>query len=259
MTKITLKELALRLKKISKTAKRYTEDRIKASEVHLIEAGTPTSGYLKTYILAIGVSTENEVVATGTGKNLIGKIDIPKDFLVTGVKRCTVVEGEGADTGRFFVTHENGNAVTTYEAPAGVNAAGLWAIFTVNVKSGTATNEYLSVNLTELIDIYTSGNRAISVSNNQISLVLGTNTNGLTITSGGLELTLATNAAAGAQSAAGKQQEEHIASDLNVVTDGEILSWFGYNPANMTVADTAEKALKDAFDASGFDDSLTDA
>ena len=42
------------------------------------------------------------------------------------------------------------------------------------------------------------------------------------------------------------------------MTSGEIISWFGYDPANMTVADTSEKELADAFAAATFADSLTD-
>ena len=41
------------------------------------------------------------------------------------------------------------------------------------------------------------------------------------------------------------------------MTDAEILSWYGYNPSNMTTANTSEKALADIFGASGFSDSLT--
>ena len=42
--------------------------------ISLDVAGEPTSGYLKTYILSQG---------TGTGKTEIGRIDIPKDLVVT--------------------------------------------------------------------------------------------------------------------------------------------------------------------------------
>lgn len=50
------------------------EELTDALTVSLDVAGEPTSGYLKTYILSQG---------TGTGKTEIGRIDIPKDLVVT--------------------------------------------------------------------------------------------------------------------------------------------------------------------------------
>jgi hypothetical protein len=261
MTKKKLNELAKRLKEVSLTSRQFTLDKIEASKLNMIEKGTPNAGYLKTIIFALGVTEEANVVRTGAGKNYVGEINIPKDFLVTGVKRCTVVEGTGADAGRYFVTKENGITVTSYEAPAAVDAAGLWAIFTVNVKVDSLSpesNEYLCVNLSELIDIYTAGN-GIEIVGNVVSVKIdSSNANGLGTTASGLKLALATRSAAGAQSAAGKAQEEDIASDLTLMTTAEIISWFGYDPTKTTTAGTPEKALADNFAAAGFDDSLTD-
>ena len=47
-------------------------------------------------------------------------------------------------------------------------------------------------------------------------------------------------------------------SDLTLMTNGEIISWFGYDPSKMSTADTSEKELADAFAAADFADSLTD-
>lgn len=278
MAKKKLSELELLLKKQAALSKAYTDAQVAATAVsngvHIIEAATPTSGYLKTYIFAVGVDNEAEVVESGTGKNLIGKVNIPKDFLVTGVKRCTVVAGTGANDGKWMVTHENGAAVAEpYEAPTGVDAAGVWAIFTVNVKDGTATNEYLAVNLSELIDAYTGGN-GVSVANNVITIDLdsagglqftgstdgskqlavkidSTNANGLALTSDGLKLNLATTSAAGAMSAADKTKlnKALTSDDIALLSDAELGSWYGY-ASDSTMVTTTLPAVSD--------DSITD-
>ena len=255
MSKKKLSEFELKLKKQLILAGAYTDKVAAAEKVNLIEAATATAGYLKTYILAAGVSDESEVIESGTGKNLIGKINIPKDFLVTGVKRCTVAAGTGALDGKWVVTHENGTAVTPYEAPSGVNAAGIWAIFTINVKSGSATDEFLAVNLSELIDVYTGGD-GIDVTNNVITIDLdangglqftgstdgskqlsvkidSTNANGLALTSAGLKLNVATQSAAGAMSAADKTKLDKAltSDDIALLSDAEMGSWLGFSAA----------------------------
>ena len=273
MSKKKLSALELKLKKLGLLAKSYTDAKAAAEKVNIIEQGTPESGYLKTYIFAAGVSQEQDVIASGNGKNLIGKINIPKDFLVTGVKRVTVEAGTGANEGKWMVTKENGTAVTAYEAPSSVNAAGIWAIFTINVKSGSADNEYLSVNLSELIDVYTGGN-GIDVTSNVITIDLdsnggleftgstdgskqlaikidSSNANGLALTSAGLKLALATQSAAGAMSAADKTKLDKALTtdDYALLSDAEMGSWFGY-ASDSTMVTTTLPAVSD--------DSITD-
>lgn len=277
MAKKTLNELGLRFKKLALTAKQYTDDHVNANEVKLFVKGTANTGFLKTYILAKGADT---ALVSGDipAANKIGEIDIPKDFLVKSGKMLTVVAGTGANEGKFMVTEENGSAVTEYEAPAAVTAAGQWIDLVVNTKGTTEaeTDAHLCFDVTKLVDVYTNGN-GLNLSNGQFSIKLNatasgldvdgngltiaidaTNANGLAITASGLKLTTATQSAAGAQSAADKQLEDEMRSDLTLMTNGEIISWFGYNPANMTVADTSEKELADAFAAADFSDSLTD-
>ena len=271
MTKKKLSELELKVKKVGILAKSYTDAKANAERVHLIEQGTPESGYLKTYIFALGVSQESQV----TQDNLVGKVNIPKDFLVTGVKRVTVAAGTGALEGKWVITHENGTAVTPYEAPSSINAAGIWALFTINVKSGSATDEYLAVNLSELIDVYTGGN-GIDVTNNVITIDLdangglqftgstdgskklsikidSTNANGLALTSAGLKLALATpstngtGGSNGAMSAGDKELIDKLHIDL--LNDAELGSWFGY-AADSEMVTTTLPAVSD--------DSITD-
>lgn len=271
MAQKKLTELGQRFKKVALTAKQYTDDQLAAAmaaeKVNLIVKGTANAGYAKTYILAAGVDTENAVITSGTGKNLIGYIDIPKDYLVKSAKLLKVETVNNALT----VTAENGTALAQgnqYAAPAGVTAGGQWLDFVVNTKAdgddSTVSDQHICINVTTLFDDYFSGNAAISITNHQIGLQLGDNPNGLKITSGkGLDLDLAVastggaGGSAGAQTAAGKEQEEHIANDITLMTNGEIISWFGYDPSKMTTAGTSEKALADAFSAADFNDSIT--
>ena len=278
MAKKTLNELGQRFKKLAMTAKQYTDDHVNANEVKLFVKGTANTGFLKTYILAKGADT---VLVSGDipAANKIGEIDIPKDFLVKSGKMLTVVAGTGANEGKFMVTQENGTDVATpYEAPAAVTAAGQWIDLVVNTKGTTEaeTDAHLCFDVTKLVDVYTAGN-GLNLDNGQFSIKLNatasglsvdgdgltiaidaSNANGLAITASGLKLTTATQSAAGAQSAADKQLEDEMRSDLTLMTNGEIISWFGYDPSKMSTADTSEKELADAFAAADFADSLTD-
>ena len=237
MSKKKLSAIELKLKKLGIVAKQYTDAVAAAGKVNLIEQATAESGYLKTYILALGVDNESDVVASGTGKNLVGKINIPKDFLV---KSATV------------------ETVATADTPyAGAQVGDKYIDFVINTKdtaqgSETASHVYLPVN--ELVDVYTGGN-GVNVSNsNVISLDLDTNggleltgstdgqkqlaikldssnANGLALTSAGLKLALATQSTAGAMSAADKTKlDKAITSDdIALLSDAELASWFGYN------------------------------
>ena len=237
MSKKKLSAIELKLKKLGIVAKQYTDAVAAAGKVNLIEQATAESGYLKTYILALGVDDEASVVASGTGKNLVGKINIPKDFLV---KSATV------------------ETVATADTPyAGAAVGDKYIDFVINTKdtaqgSETASHVYLPVN--ELVDVYTGGN-GVNVSNsNVISLDLDTNggleltgstdgqkqlaikldssnANGLALTSAGLKLALATQSTAGAMSAADKTKlDKAITSDdIALLSDAELASWFGYN------------------------------
>lgn len=237
MSKKKLSAIELKLKKLGIVAKQYTDAVAAAGKVNLIEQATAESGYLKTYILALGVDNEASVVASGTGKNLVGKINIPKDFLV---KSATV------------------ETVATADTPyAGAQVGDKYIDFVINTKdtaqgSESASHVYLPVN--ELVDVYTGGN-GVNVSNsNVISLDLDTNggleltgstdgqkqlaikldssnANGLALTSAGLKLALATQSTAGAMSAADKTKlDKAITSDdIALLSDAELASWFGYN------------------------------
>ena len=255
MAKKKLSTLEQKLKKLGLVAKAYTDAVAAAGKVNLIEQATAESGYLKTYILAAGVDDESDVVSSGAGKNLIGKINIPKDFLV---KSATV------------------ETVATADSPySGAQVGDKYVDFVINTKdtaqgSETASHVYLPVN--DLVDVYTGGN-GVNISNsNVVSLDLDTNggleltgstdgqkqlaikldssnANGLALTSAGLKLALATQSAAGAMSAADKIIVDKALTDddIELLSDNEIGSWFGFDS-------TATAAALTGFS----DDSITD-
>lgn len=115
-----------------------------ALTISLDVADEPTSGYLKTYILSQGV---------GTGKTEIGKIDIPKDLVVTS---GSLVHGTWS-----------GNTFT--EDPDGPDAA---------IKLVIANQETpVYINTKDLVDYYTAGNGIeIDNANNTIALKLSPHT-----------------------------------------------------------------------------------
>ena len=241
MSKKKLSALELKLKKLGVLAKSYTDAVAAAGSVNLIEKATANTGYLKTYILAKGVSTEAAV----TNDNKIGEIDIPKDFLVKSGKLLTVEAGTDDNLGKWMVTAENGTAVTAYEAPTGVTAAGQWIDLTINSQGNDATADHVCINASQLVDIYTAGN-GLDLTGGAFSIKLGTNTNGLSVTVNGLELAAATTSTAGAMSAEDKAKLDNLYA---LLSDAEIASWFGY-AANSTMVTTTLPAVSD--------DSITD-
>lgn len=106
--------------------------------VSLDVAGEPTSGFLKTYILSQG---------TGTGKTEIGRIDIPKDLVVT--------EGK--------LVHGTWDGDTFTENTEGPDTA---------IKLVIASQEKpVYINTKDLVDYYTAGNGIdIDNTNNTIAI-----------------------------------------------------------------------------------------
>ena len=108
---------------------------VAALTISLDVAGTPTAGYLKTYILSQGISE-------------IGRIDIPKDLVVTSGS----------------LVHGTWNGDTFIEDPQGKDAA---------IKLIIANQEQpVYINTKDLVDYYTAG-EGIDIDNdtNTISLV----------------------------------------------------------------------------------------
>lgn len=112
---------------------------IVALTISIEVAGTPTEGYLKTYIISQGITE-------------IGRIDIPKDLVVTSGS----------------LVHGTWNGDTFTEDPEGPDAA---------IKLIIANQEQpIYINTKDLVDYYTAGD-GINIDNdtNTISLVRGPN------------------------------------------------------------------------------------
>ena len=126
---------------------------INALTITLDVAGEPTSGYLKTYIIS-------------QGGDEVGRIDIPKDMVVSGGS----------------LVHGTWSGDTFVEDPDGPDTA---------IKIEFANADIIYINTKDLVDFYTAGNAAIDVDNtaNTISLVLDENGEAfLTISENGLKL-----------------------------------------------------------------------
>lgn len=104
-----------------------------------VSTGATTSGYLKTY----EVKQNNSVV---------GKIDIPKDFLVTS---GSVVTGTWTSSTKFEPSVDGKD-----------KALGL----VLNVKEGESSASTIYINVTDLGKAYTSGNGISVSSDNKISV-----------------------------------------------------------------------------------------
>ena len=266
MTKKTLSNSELNLKKAAALAKKYADLKIGAGALKKYEKGTPNTGYLKTIIL----STATTQQAAEADANRI-EIDIPKDLLLKSSKLLTVEAGTGANQGKWMVTKENNVAVQTpYEAPAEVTGAGQWIDLVVNTVAGDGTAQHVCVDLTSFIDVYTAGN-GIDLDNKVFSIKLNatasglevdanglkikidaTNANGLAITADGLKLNTATSSSAGAMSAADK-----VNLDQALLTNAEMASWFGYDITGTPASGSEAEAVKNLLDNIS-SDSITD-
>jgi len=155
---------------------------VEALTISLDVASEPTSGYLKTYILSQGV---------GSGKTEVGRIDIPKDMVVSGGS----------------LVHGTWDGDTFTEDPDGPDTA---------IKIEFANSDTIYINTKDLVDFYTAGNAAIGIDNdhNTISLVLDRDGEPfLTISESGLKL-------AGVQTAIDTKVEEVAARERLEGSDG---------------------------------------
>ena len=116
----------------------------KVLTISLETAETPTEGYLKTYILSQGIND---------AKREVGRIDIPKDMVVSG---GSLVHGTWVDEDTFI------------EDPDGPDTA---------IKIEFANADIIYLNTKDLVDFYTSGD-GITVDNtaNTISIKINNHT-----------------------------------------------------------------------------------
>ena len=176
--------------------------------ISLETSETPTSGYLKTYVLYQGVDGD---------KTEIGKIDIPKDMVVSG---GSLVHGTWEDEDTFI------------EDPDGPDTA---------IKIEFANKDVIYINTKDLVDFYTAGNAAIDIDNEHNTIALKLDESGedfLTITEDGLKLD-------GVQTAIDTKVEE--------VADRERLS--GDN--GISIASNKVKAVAAAYSAPAVKNPIT--
>lgn len=168
------KTIGVNVSKDADNALKLTEDGLKviipdAAVIDVVKKETATDGYAASYQVTV------DGAAVGT------EINIPKDFLVKSADVQVVATADSPYTG----------AVVGDE----------YIDFEVNIADGTDA-KHIYIPLNDLVDPYTAGH-GIDISDaNVVSIKLDTNANGLEIGAGGLKLNEATDAAAGAMSAA---------------------------------------------------------
>lgn len=128
-----------------------------AVEYTITRQATAETGYFATYQLFA------DDTAVGD------KINIPKDYLVKSAEVSTVTEADKQAGGKFVDNPD-------------FQVGDKYIDFTVNVKSGTATDEHIYLNVKDLVDVYT-GSTSIDISNtNAVSVKLAASS-GLAVSS----------------------------------------------------------------------------
>ena len=188
-----------------------------APTVSVIEKASPNPGYLKSY----QVTVDNTPVGLD--------IDIPKDFLVKSATSSVVTAADKAAGGKF----ENDEDYSVGDA---------YLDFVINVKSSTATDEHVYVNVANLVDVYTAAaTGGLDLSDNAFSIKIdGSNARGLSTSANGLALALATpdtytegkksaDGTAGAMSGADKYKLDHalMEDDISDYTEDELRTLLG--------------------------------
>ena len=153
-----------------------------ASEYTIIKEATATEGYFASYTL------QKDGVQVGT------KIDIPKDFLI---KSASIKDSAGEGD------------------PSGLPAGTKYIDFVVNTYSGSGTESHIYLNVEDLVDAYTAGNGVTISGQNEISLNVVA-ANGLSVSSSGLSLSLASTSQNGALSSTDKAKIDSIEQGAQV-------------------------------------------
>lgn len=172
----------------------------KASAVTVQEKATPNTGYLKSYQVCVG------------GTPVAIDIDIPKDFLVKSATSGVVTAADKAAGGKFADD-------TDY------NVGDSYLDFVINVKEGTATDEHVYVNVTNLVDVYHNGvGLELDSTTNTFSVKIDSaNANGLSVGANGVALALATATNGGTPATAGAMSgtdKDHLDAAYEAITVG---------------------------------------
>lgn len=151
----------------------------KGANVTIEEQATPETGYLKTYVVKQG------------GTALATKINIPKDFLVKSGRVVTATDyAVGVaykkgdiinNTSKSYVVKADIAAsantkfsdVSTKELDSVAAAGDKIIVFVVNVKEGSADDEFIVLPAKDLVDIYTGDKGIVIDASNKISVING--------------------------------------------------------------------------------------
>ena len=142
----------------------------KVGTITVAKKATANTGYAATYELKINNTAVGDA------------IDIPKDWLLTGVTKGTVTEADKAAGGKF----ENDENFAVGDR---------YIDMEFNVKAGGAeTSTHIYLNVQEFIDIYTAGN-GLQESSGEFSVKISSSSaNGLSVDANGVALALAAGA-----------------------------------------------------------------
>lgn len=144
-------------------------------------------------------------------------IDIPKDWLLTGVSKGTVTAADKTAGGKF-------------ETDTDFAVGDRYVDMEFNIKSGaTETSTHIYLNVQEFVDIYSAGD-GLQESGGKFSIKIDTaSVGGLTVGTNGLNLAVVTpdtysgstktaNGVAGAMSSADKYKLDNVSTGANKVT-----------------------------------------
>ena len=137
-------------------------------EYSIVKLGTATEGYIATYQL------QKDGVQVGVN------IDIPKDYLV---KSAEIKTSAGESD------------------PSGLPAGSKYIDFVINTKVGTGEESHIYLDVQSLVDAYTPGN-GIEISEANVISAKVVAANGLSVSSTGIAMALASGTANGAMSSA---------------------------------------------------------
>lgn len=186
---------------------------VKDHAFDVVKKATANAGYIASY----------QVTVDGT---VVGAdINIPKDYLV-----------KSADI----------KVVDTADAPyTGAAVGDKYIDFVVNTVGGDGNETHIYLSVQDLVDEYTAGDGIEISATNAIAIKLGTNANGLNVSTAGLELDEATTTAAGAMSAADKTKVDSVADGATKVETSDTNGNIKVNGTETTVYTLPDTVLHD--------------
>lgn len=212
-------------------------DSLESESAVTITESAGSGNVLKVYTFRQGAASEQN-----PDSNIIGAINIPKDFLVKSGK-----------------VREISAAEATAQMPEGTKVLD----FTVNAAEGAGTESHIIIPVSDLVDVYIAGN-GLEESNNQFSVKIDETGEFLSVSSAGLKVSGVSTAISDAVDAAkdkligekaagdttaetirgAKDYADSIVAAKNVTAEGD--SYVSATAANNKVTVAATKSTKDS-------------